>query len=102
MKNKFGLVIFYVVLFVGFIFLLGRVLQNSGATEELELFSEVVDLFENNQVEAFNIKNDTELTIKATDGKKYYYELRSLDLFYAELSETIKANYASGVLKAFS
>ena len=102
MKNKFGLVIFYVVLFVGFIFLLGRVLQNSGATEELELFSEVVDLFENNQVEAFNIKNDTELTIKATDGKKYYYELRSLDLFYAELSETIKANYASGVLKEWN
>ena len=42
------------------------------------------------------------LRSKATDGKKYYYELRSLDLFYAELSETIKANYASGVLKEWN
>ena len=102
-KNKFGLVIFYILLFVGFIFILSRVLGSGTSVEKMEDYSEVVEVFQNNQVTKFNVSNKYLLTLELTDGtaRSYQFDSQSFSIFYNDLSDTILRNHASGVLKSY-
>ena len=99
MKKKFGLVVFYLCLFIGFIFILSQVLQANRKADVLKEYSEVVDYFEKNEVVEFVVDNKYVLHMKLTDDTVKTYQLRSLDLFYTDLAETIRENHKSGTLQ---
>ena len=103
MKNKFGLVIFYILLFVGFIFVLSRVLGSGKTIEKMEDYSEVVEIFRDNEVAEFKVSSKYLLTVKLTDGttKTYQFDAQSFSIFYNDLSDTILENHASGVLTTY-
>ena len=103
MKNKFGLIVFYVVLFAVFIFVLGYVLQSGAKAEQLEAYSQVVDHFENNEVVSFYVSNKYVISLELTDGtqKTYRLDAESFSIFYRDLADTIEKNHAEGTLKTW-
>lgn len=101
MKNKFTLIVFYILLFVGFIFVLSYVLQSGSNADELSMYSEVVEYFEKDEVASFYVSEDYVLEMTLTDGSTKHYQLRSLDLFYYDLADTIRENHMNGSLKEY-
>ena len=61
MKNSFKIAIFYIVL-IGVLIVATASLWNSVPTESL-LYSDVVDLFKNEQVREFKVDEDNTLTM---------------------------------------
>ena len=102
-KNKFGLILFYVILFVGFIFILSRVLGMGSATEKFEEYSDVVEVFQNNEVKSFVVSDKYLLKAELTNGttKTYQFDGQSFSIFYNDLSDTILENHASGTLESY-
>ena len=99
-KRKFGLVVFYIALFIGFIFILSYALGNSTKSVALDSYSEVVDCFNRNEVVSFTVSNKYVLTMTTTDGtvKTYRFDSESFSIFYHDMGETIERNHAQGTL----
>lgn len=74
----------------------GVMLDFPDGTEPVS-YSDVVSLFEKEQVEAFVIK-DTTLTMQLKDERVLTYDLPALDVFYYDLGELIAQQRASGVI----
>ncbi len=102
-KNKLGLILFYVFLFVGFIFVLSRVLGMGSTTEKFEEYSDVVEVFQNNEVKSFVVSDKYVLKAELTNGtiKTYQFDGQSFSIFYNDLADTIQSNHASGTLESY-
>ncbi|MEA4919573.1 MAG: ATP-dependent zinc metalloprotease FtsH [Clostridiaceae bacterium] len=65
--------------------------------QEKTTYSEVVNYFKSEEVDAFVIKGNS-LTMKLKDGKVVEYELPGVDVFYYDLGETIAKQRDSGII----
>ena len=107
MKNSFKIAIFYIVL-IGVLIVATASLWNSVPTESL-LYSDVVDLFKNEQVREFKVDEDNTLTMlvrvtmqDGTEGEATLtYKLSDIDMFREDLGELIESQHASGVITAY-
>ncbi len=107
MKNSLKITIFYVVLIAILIVATASLWDN--VPEESLLFSDVVELFHNEQVRQFQVDEDNTLTMvvrtKTTDGvateAMLSYQLRNLDLFLEELGDLIAQQHEAGIIEAY-
>ena len=85
-----GPIIIYLILVVLMMFALYKLISSTG---EVDLkYSEVVNLFNDKQVEAFEIQNDTikmQLRTEYKGQKILSYKLYDFSLFYEDLGDTI-------------
>ncbi len=95
-KNNLKIIIFYGVLIAVLIFAASTVL---GSLDHDGLsYSDVLNMFRQEQVSKFTIDETNNMTIEAKDGNYYTYKLRDLSLFWHDAGDLIEAQYASGTL----
>ena len=107
MKNSFKIAIFYIVL-IGILIVATASLWNSVPTDSL-LYSQVVDLFMNEQVREFKVDEDNTLTMNVrvtnkdgTEGEATLtYQLSDIDMFREDLGELIEAQHEAGIITAY-
>ena len=103
MKNSFKIAIFYIVL-IGILIVATASLWNSSL-----LYSQVVDLFKNEQVREFKVDEDNTLTMNVrvtnkdgTEGEATLtYQLSDIDMFREDLGELIEAQHEAGIITAY-
>ena len=89
-KNNFKVIIFYSVLIL-LVILASTSLFNMSAEDELK-YSEIIALFEKDQVKKFTVSADGDLSIQTVDNKKIQYELQRIDYFREDVDEYVKNN----------
>ena len=107
MKHGFKIAIFYIVL-IAIILVATASLWNSIPQEKL-VYSDVVELFQDERVEQFEIDEDNNLTMvvritlaDGTEGQSVVtYGLRSLDLFIRDLGDLIAEQHDAGIITAY-
>ena len=107
MNNSFKIAIFYIVL-IGILIVATASLWNSVPTDSL-LYSQVVDLFKNEQVREFKVDEDNTLTMNVrvtnkdgTEGEATLtYQLSDIDMFREDLGELIEAQHEAGIITAY-
>lgn len=102
MKSNFKSILIFAALMIVAVLIAGMLIRNSSGTrKKIENFSEVVEKFENNQVEEFYILKDNTLVLKDTAAVEYTYKLRDIAIFINQLKDTVDKNKESGVLKKY-
>ena len=107
MKNSFKIAIFYIVL-IGILIVATASLWNSVPTDSL-LYSDVVDLFKNEQVREFKVDEDNTLTMlvrvtkqDGTEGEATLtYQLSDIDMFRDDLGVLIESQHEAGIITAY-
>ncbi len=102
MKNKsnFRIVIFYILLIISFISISSFLLSGMNKQKEL-IYSEIVDLFQTQQVDSFVVTKDNKIDIIKKDGSEVVYQLRSLEMFRDDLGQLIREQHADGTIKEY-
>jgi len=107
MKNGLKVAVFYIVL-IGIILVATASLWNTLPEDEL-VYSDIIDLFNNEQVKRFEVDENNNLTMAlrttlsdGSEGEKIItYKLRSLDLFIRDLGDTIEEQHTNGIITAY-
>ena len=97
MKANFKVIAFYAVLILVTV-IVGVTLLRNMDRDEL-VYSDVLVKFENGEVTEFVVTKDNVLVFKTTDGREYNYQLRDLNLFYNDLSETVHQQILDETIK---
>ncbi len=90
-KNNFKVIIFYSVLIL-LVILASTSLFNMTADKDQQ-YSEIIALFEKDQVKKFTVSADGDLSILTIDNKKIEYELQRVDYFREDVAEYVKQNF---------
>ncbi|MGI6744214.1 MAG: ATP-dependent zinc metalloprotease FtsH [Eubacteriales bacterium] len=96
MKNSYKIFIFYAVLIV-VILVAATALFNRTASDKI-IYSDVISMFKNEEVKAFEIDDRNNLAMVTQDGAVVLYKLRSIELFYSDLSDLIAEQYEKGII----
>ncbi len=107
MKNSLKIAIFYIVL-IGILIIATASLWDNIPEEKL-VFSQVVEMFQNEQVRQFEVDEENNLTMlvrvataDGTAGETYVtYQLRDINLFLDELGELIRTQHEAGIIEAY-
>jgi ATP-dependent metalloprotease FtsH len=99
MKSNLKIIIFYVVI-IGIILIATATLLNN-IQEEPVVYSEIVELFVNEQVRIFEIDDRNNLLILTKTGEKVSYRLRDLGLFYSDLGELVETQREIGIIEKY-
>ena len=107
MKNSLKIAIFYIVL-IGILIIATASLWDNIPEEKL-VFSQVVEMFRNEQVRQFEVDEENTLTMivrqTTNDGVAseaiVTYQLRDLDLFLNELGDLIRTQHDAGIIDAY-
>ncbi len=107
MKNSLKIAIFYIVL-IGILIVATASLWDNIPEEKL-VFSQVVEMFQNEQVRQFEVDEENNLTMlvrvamnDGTAGETYVtYQLRDINLFLNELGELIRVQHEAGIIEAY-
>ncbi|MFI3226382.1 MAG: ATP-dependent zinc metalloprotease FtsH [Clostridia bacterium] len=99
MKNKkingFGAYIIILLIVLGTFLAL-----QMSSTPNVAVYSDVVNYFNNEQVESFDIEG-SDLTLQLKDGEVVTHELANINIFMNDLSETITAQTSAGILTEY-
>ena len=99
MKKNGKIIIFYIILILGMLLVSSYLLE---PVEEKKLqYSEVVELFADEKVDSFVVKNDNTLNILTKDGEELAFKLRDLAIFENDLKELILEQKAQGKITEF-
>ncbi len=107
MKNSLKIAIFYIVL-IGILIIATASLWDNIPEDKL-VFSQVVEMFRNEQVRQFEVDEENTLTMivrqTTNDGVAseaiVTYQLRDLDLFLNELGDLIRIQHDEGIIEAY-
>ncbi|MGI5976778.1 MAG: ATP-dependent zinc metalloprotease FtsH [Candidatus Limivicinus sp.] len=97
-----GFYILLLVLLIAVIFTMTR----DTSSNEVEKYSDLVDLFNDEKVQSFRTEGDT-IILKVRTGdevrptEEMKYDLYSFSLFYEDFKDLIREQYASGVLEEY-
>ena len=78
-KNNFKVIIFYSVLIL-LVILASTSLFNMSTGDQMK-YSQILALFEKDQVKEFNVSAEGDLSIVTVDNKRIEYELQRIDFF---------------------
>ncbi len=98
--NNKRVLIFYVVLIVGILLCVGTLLS-SVATKELK-YSDIVEMFRNEEVKSFTIDEKNNLIIKDQKGVEYTYRLLSISIFYEDMNELVQEQLKEGIIESYN
>jgi cell division protease FtsH len=81
-------------------------MTQSSESKQLKEYSDLVDLFEKEKVQSFSTEGNTIILQVRTDSgepptEEMTYDLMSFNVFYNDFNETIKDQYARGVLEKY-
>ncbi len=107
MKNNLKIAIFYILL-IGVIIVMATALLHTAPDDKLS-YSEVIQLFENEEVKSFVIDEDNVLEmavrVRGTNGTEserlVTYELRDINLFLLDLGDTVRDQLERGVIEEY-
>ena len=99
MKNNGKIIIFYIVLIVG-ILIATSTLMSTEVSKELR-YSDVVELFQQEQVKSFTVHEDNVISIKTVEDELLSFKLRDLAIFENDLKELILEQKAQGKITEF-
>ena len=94
MKANIKTIILYALVILFVIFGASVLLQNMNPAEELS-YSDIIELFYDDQITKFEVSAANELTFKTVDGKTYSRVLRDLGLFLYDIEDYLVA-YRNG------
>ena len=95
--------LFYAVIVVLIVVVLSSLFSDRQA-EEIPTYDDIIAYFHNEQVREVKVSPDNLLTLKVEiDGeeKQISYQLKSFEMFHADLSELIQYQVASGVITSY-
>ena len=102
-KNRTRQIGFYVLILVILVASIYSMTRKT-ASEPL-IYSEVVDLFKNEQVDSFSLDTDGNLVMKLKTPFKgedsYSYQVSSFSVFYTDLNDLIQEQKAAGILTEY-
>ena len=103
-RNKVRDIGFYILLAVIIISIVYTINKDE-KTNEISSYSELVDLFEQEQIESFRTEgNQVILNVRTGEGdqtEERTYDLYSFSLFYNDLEETILQQHRDGIITEF-
>ena len=101
-KGSSKTLIFYLVLIAVVFFVVATMLNDSA--EEKITYSDIVQLFKDEEVKKFEIDEDYTITIETHDINKgpYTYRLLSLDIFYNDMNELVQEQFESGIIEEYN
>ena len=99
MKNNGKIIIFYILLIVGTL-VLSTALLGPAEGKKMQ-YSEVVELFQNEKVDSFVVKNDNTLMLSTKDGEDLSFKLRDLSIFERDLKDLILEQKKDGIITEF-
>ena len=97
MKANIKTIVLYALIILFVIFGASMILQNMNPAEDLS-YSDIIDLFYDDQIAKFDVSAGNVLTFQTTDGKTYSRTLRDLGLFLYDIDEYLVA-YRNGQIK---
>ncbi|MBE6611852.1 MAG: ATP-dependent zinc metalloprotease FtsH [Ruminococcaceae bacterium] len=100
MKSNYKILIFYVVL-IGVI-LISTAALFGGRPGEAVIYSDIDKLFYEQQVKAFEIDANDQLTIITHDNRTVTFGLRSLDMFWWQFEDIIEEQYRAGIIESYN
>ena len=100
MKSNYKILIFYVVL-IGVI-LISTAALFGGQPGESVIYSDIDQLFYEQQVKAFEIDSSDRLTILTHDNRTVTFALRDLGLFMEQFGETIETQFREGIIESYN
>ncbi len=89
-KNNFKVIIFYSILIL-LVILISSSLFNLSASDDLTT-SNIIALFEKDQVKSFTVSASGELNLVTTENKKIVFELQDIDHFREDIKPYVEAN----------
>ena len=97
--NNKRVIIFYVVLIAVILFSVGTLL--SGAVQEKLKYSDIVEMFRNEEVKSFTIDEKNNLIIKDQKGIEYTYRLLSVSIFYEDMNDLVQEQLKEGIIESY-
>ena len=99
MKKNHKLALFYVALIVGILLSLLFLFNNSGEADKL-VYSDLVKMFENQEVKSFEVDSKDNIIITKHDGSDpVRYKLRDFAIFYSDFEELINDQVKNGIIE---
>ncbi len=99
MKGNIKVIIFYIAL-ISVILISVAALLGGVETEPL-LYSDIVTLFKEEQVRAFEIDENNHLTIITHNDRIYEKRLTDISLFYNDLNELVMEQHEKGIIEQY-
>ncbi len=100
MKNNTKSAALWIVVILGAVLLLSVLFSGTGAKEVP--YSQMLEMFRNEEVVRFEVSKSNTLTFETKDGTKYYHSLRDVGLFYEDLGDEISRQLDKGTLVEFN
>ncbi len=100
MKKNLKLAIFYVVMIVVIIATLWFLLGDMKSGDKL-VYSDLVELFTNEEVKAFEVDDKNVVRIEKHNGEVVQYQLRDFTVFYYDFSDLIIQQVADGIIEHY-
>ncbi|MBQ4601516.1 MAG: ATP-dependent zinc metalloprotease FtsH [Clostridia bacterium] len=98
--NNKRVLIFYVVLILGILLCVGTLLSGV-ASKELK-YSDIVEMFKNEEVKSFTIDEKNNLIIKDQKGVEYTYRLLSISIFYEDMNDLVQEQLDKGIIESYN
>ena len=98
--NNNRVLIFYVVLIAVILFSVGTLLSNA-VQKELK-YSDIVEMFKNEEVKSFTIDEKNNLIIKDQKGVEYTYRLLSISIFYEDMNDLVQEQLDKGIIESYN
>ncbi len=99
-KKNQKLAIFYVLLIGVIIAAVVMMLQGTTSEKDPE-YSDLVELFTNEQVKRFEVSGTNVITIETHDKMVLEYQLRDFSVFYYDFSDLIKEQVENGIIESY-
>ena len=100
MKNNTKSAALWIAVILGAVLLLSVLFSGTGAKEVP--YSQMLEIFRNEEVVRFEVSKSNTLTFETKDGTKYYHSLRDVGLFYEDLGDEISRQLDKGTLVEFN
>ncbi len=98
--NNKRVLIFYIVLILGIILCVGTLLS-SVAVKDLK-YSDIVQMFRNEEVKSFTIDEKNNLIIKDQNNVEHTYRLLSISIFYEDMNDLVQEQLEKGIIESYN
>ena len=99
-KSNSKLALFYIVLTIGIVLVLYFMFNNMNQSEEI-VYSDLVTMFRNEEVNSFEVDKEDTIVIEKKDGSIVKYELRSFAVFYEDFKDLILTQVEEGIIESY-